>query len=132
MASGDDKKIEKRKSKRILLQVNAIYMEENKRGWQDCSIVDVSREGMGVILYLREPIQAGAKLSFAIKIASNIFKETGITIWSKKLCRDTLFNGALGIKLETANETSKSAFFKYIHSNYSKSDKQWEEEKYFL
>lgn len=63
---------DRRKSRRIPLQVNAIYMEENKRGWQDCTVVEVSHDGMGVILYLREPIKAGAKLNFAIKLASNI------------------------------------------------------------
>ena len=132
MASGDDKKIEKRKSRRIPLQVNAVYLEENKQEWQDCTIFDVSNDGMGILLYLREPIHLGTKLSFSINIALKIFQSTGTVIWFKKLQRDMSFNSALGVKLAMPDNTSKGDLYKHACSKFLKSNKKWEEEKYFL
>jgi len=123
---------DRRKSKHIPMQVNASYLEENKQEWQDCSIIDVSNDGMGILLYLREAIHVGTKLSFAINIISKIFQSTGTVIWSKKLQRDTSFNSALGVKFDMMDETSKSDLFKYACSNFFVSDEQWKEEKSLL
>jgi len=125
-------KEDRRKSKRISLQVSANYLEENKQEWQDCSVIDVSNNGMGILLYLREAINAGTKLRFVINITPKVFQKTGTVVWSKKLQRDTSFNGAFGVKLAMMDDTSESDLFKYAYSKFLMSDKQWEEEKDLL
>jgi len=107
---------DRRKSKRIPMQVNASYLDENKQGWQDCSVIDVSSDGIGIVLYLRESIHVGTKLSFAINISLKMFQPTGTVMWSKKLKRDTSFNSALGVKLAMTDDTTKSDLFKYACS----------------
>ena len=132
--SGEEKtaKENRRDSKRITLQVVASYLENNRQDWQDCSVIDVSNNGLGILLYLKEAIQVGTKLEFVVNIVPKVFQETGTVMWSKKLPRDTSFNGALGIKLDMMDDTAKNKLFQYACSNFLMSDKQWEEEKKLL
>jgi len=48
---------DRRKSNRIPLQMSVDYLEENKQEWQNCFLVDVTYDGMGILLYMREAIQ---------------------------------------------------------------------------
>jgi hypothetical protein len=123
---------DRRKSERIHLQTKAQYLEENTQELEECFVVNVSSDGVGILLYPREPIHAGTKLNFIISIASKIFKETGTVVWFKKLQRNVSLNSALGVKLAMPDDKIKSDLYKYGCSNFLKSDKQWEEEKYFL
>ena len=44
----------RRKFIRFPVRLNARYSEENSDEWNQCSVIDISREGMGVIVYLKE------------------------------------------------------------------------------
>ena len=115
---------DRRKSNRIPLQISADYLEENKQEWQNCFLVDVTYDGIGILLYMREAIQLGSKMRFTINLASKNLQATGTVTWSKKLRRDTSFNCALGVKLSMMDDISKSNLLNYACSNFYKSDKQ--------
>ncbi len=44
----------RRKFIRFPVRLNAQYSEENADEWNQCSVIDISREGMGVVVYLKE------------------------------------------------------------------------------
>jgi len=60
---------DRRKFIRFPVRLSARYSEENKEDWkQQCSIVNISREGMGVTVYLKTKLSLGCMLKFMVDI----------------------------------------------------------------
>lgn len=109
---------DKRKFIRFPVRLNARYSEENKEDWkQQCSIVNISREGMGVTVYLKTKLSLGCMLKFMVDVPERektIFF-TGTLNWIKTLKGDPDYNYKGGIKLMTIDSEDKWALLDYAY-----------------
>jgi len=98
--------------------IDAHYSEENKEDWkQQCSIVNISREGMGVTVYLKAKLSLGCMLKFTVDVPE-IDKTaffTGTLNWIKALKGDADYNYKGGIKLITIDSEDKWALLDYAY-----------------
>ena len=112
----------RRKFIRFPVRLNARYSEENSDEWNQCSVIDISREGMGVIVYLKEKISLGSILKLVINVQGKkaaIFA-TGTMIWIKELKDNLEFNFIGGIKLITIDPKRKWILLDYAYEAWRK------------
>jgi len=109
---------DRRKFIRFPVMIDAHYSEENKEDWkQQCSIVNISREGMGVTVYLKAKLSLGCMLKFMVDVPERektIFF-TGTLNWIKTLKGDPDYNYKGGIKLMTIDSEDKWALLDYAY-----------------
>lgn len=109
---------DRRKFIRFSVRASAHYSEENKEDWkQQCSIVNISREGMGVTVYLKTKLSLGCMLKFMVDIPERekSVSFTGTLNWIKALKEDPDYNYKGGIKLITINPEDKWALLDYAY-----------------
>ena len=59
---------DRRKFLRFPVKLYAMYSKKNKEDYsRQCSIVDISREGMGLVVYLNDKLPLGCLLHFMVK-----------------------------------------------------------------
>jgi len=100
------------------VRIGAHYSEENNEDWKEqCSIVDISREGMGVTVYLRAKLSLGCILKFMVDVPEKekSVSFTGTLNWIKKLKGDADYNYKGGIKLITIDSEDKWALLDYAY-----------------
>lgn len=109
---------DRRKFIRFPVKIGAAYSEENKEDWkQQCSIVNISREGMGVTVYLNAKLSLGCVLEFMVNVPDrekSVFF-TGILNWIKALKEDPDYNYKGGIKLIKIDSEDKWALLDYAY-----------------
>jgi hypothetical protein len=78
---------DRRKFKRIPVQVSARYLWASKEEWINCSVTNVSREGMGIDVILQERMHPGEILQFKITVPTKEepIKISGTLTWVKEL-----------------------------------------------
>jgi len=109
---------DRRKFLRFSVRMCAHYSDENNEDREEqCSIVDISREGMGVTVYLRSKLSLGCMLKFIVDVPE---KEksvafTGTLNWIKALKGDADYNYKGGIKLITIDSEDKWALLDYAY-----------------
>jgi hypothetical protein len=109
---------DRRKFLRFPVRLSARYSEENKEDWiRQCVVVDISREGMGLVVYLRDKLPVGGLLQF---IADLPTKEksvyfSGVLNWVKALRNDPDYNFKGGIKLKTIDSEDKWELLDYAY-----------------
>ncbi|MFZ0484478.1 MAG: PilZ domain-containing protein [Desulfobacterales bacterium] len=109
---------DRRKFLRFSVRMSAHYSDENNEDREEqCSIVDISREGMGVTVYLRSKLSLGCMLKFIVDVPE---KEksvafTGTLNWIKALKGDADYNFKGGIKLITIDSEDKWALLDYAY-----------------
>ena len=60
---------DKRKFSRCLTQLDAQYFSEERRGnWETCTVINISRKGMGIKLHASEQMDIGSILHLAILV----------------------------------------------------------------
>jgi hypothetical protein len=109
---------DRRKFIRFPVRVVAFYSEENKEDQsQQCSIVNISREGMGVTVYLKAELSMGCILKFMVDVPERekSVSFTGTLNWIKALKRDPDYNYKGGIKLITIDSEDKWALLDYAY-----------------
>lgn len=109
---------DRRKFIRFSVRASAHYSEENKEDWkQQCSIVNISREGMGVTVYLKTKLSLGCMLKFMLDVPERekTVSFTGTLNWIKALKEDPDYNYKGGIKLITINPEDKWALLDYAY-----------------
>jgi c-di-GMP-binding flagellar brake protein YcgR len=109
---------DRRKFIRFSVRLSARYSEENKEDWkQQCSIVNISREGMGVTVYLKTKLSLGCILKFMVDVPERekSVSFTGILNWIKALKEDPDYNYKSGIKLITIDSEDKWALLDYAY-----------------
>jgi len=111
---------DKRKSERIPVQAHATYLKEDKNSWEECLIMDVSREGMGILLLSNGLTNAGENLMLEIMIASKTIEATGTIMWTKELQGSKVINCAAGIKFIDMDDKARKSLVDYA---YSQSDR---------
>ena len=99
----------RRKFIRFPVRLNAQYSEEDADEWNKCSVIDISREGMGIIVYLKEKISLGPILKLVIDVQGKkaLIFATGTTTWLKELKDNLEFNFIVGVKLITIDPKDK-------------------------
>jgi hypothetical protein len=116
---------DRRKFIRFPVKIGAVYTKEDKEDWkQQCSIVNISREGMGVTVYIKTKLSLGSVLKFIVnfpdKEKSIVF--TGTLNWIKALKEDPEYNYKGGIKLINIDSEDKWALLDYAYEAWK--DKQ--------
>jgi len=116
---------DRRKFLRFPVRLGALYSEEINEDWKEqCSIVDISREGMGVTVYLKAKLSLGCMLKFMVDVPEKekSISFTGTLNWIKTLKGDTDYNYKGGIKLITIDSGDKWALLDYAYE-------AWKEKK---
>ena len=112
---------DRRKFLRFPVRIGALYSEENTEDRkQQCSIVDISREGMGVTVYLKEKLSLGTMLKLTVDVPG---KEKSVSFsgtlnWIKALKEDADYNYKGGIKLMTIDSEDKWALLDYAYETW--------------
>ena len=113
---------DRRKFIRFPVTTDAHYSEENKKeDWkQQCSIVNISREGMGVTVYLKAKLSLGCMLKFMVDVPEidKTVSFTGTLNWIKALKGDPDYNYKGGIKLITIDPEDKWALLDYAYETW--------------
>ena len=82
---GNNKMEERRGSKRFSRRLSARYLKENEEEWKDCTVTNISRTGIGIIVYFHEKIPVGLFLRLEIIIPKREgpvkVQVTGILKW---------------------------------------------------
>jgi len=119
---------EKRKLPRLHLQLNAVF-QHNDADTGNCSFMDISRGGAGILFNTQSTIRNGEKITLLMGNVPNIAEARGTVVWTKELARGAIFNCAAGIKFMENAERNSDALFQYAMSQTQRYDKQWAEEK---
>ena len=109
---------DRRKFIRFPVKVGAIYSEENKEHTrQQCSIVNISREGMGITVYLKAALSLDCMLNFMVDLPGRekSVSFTGTLNWIKALKKNPDYNYKGGIKLITIDSEDKWALLDYAY-----------------
>jgi hypothetical protein len=88
---------EKRLIKRYPIQLSAKYLEEGKKEWKDCSIIDINNEGMRIKVSPHEKIHLSATLQLEIVFPTKEkpIKATCTLIWIREIKEKTTFEGGV-------------------------------------
>ncbi|MBW2604263.1 MAG: PilZ domain-containing protein [Deltaproteobacteria bacterium] len=109
---------DRRKFIRFPVRLGARYSEENQEDLkQQCSIANISREGMGVTVYLKAKLSLGCMLKFMVDVPEkekSIFF-IGTLNWIGALGGDPDYNYKGGIKLITIDSKDKWALLDYAY-----------------
>jgi hypothetical protein len=112
---------ERRKFIRFPVRIGGLYSEENDEdGKQQCSLVNISREGVGITVYLKKKLALGCILKFMVDVPE-IEKSvafTGTLNWIKALKGDPDYNYKGGIKLITIDSEDKWALLDYAYETW--------------
>jgi hypothetical protein len=112
---------DRRKFLRFPVRLSARYSEENKEDWnRKCVVVDISREGLGLVVYLRDNLPIGCLLQFMVDVPP---KEksicfVGVLNWIKALKKDPDYNFKGGIKLTNIDSEDKWALLDYAYESW--------------
>jgi len=111
---------ERRKYKRFPIQLNAQYLEENMGEWKECSVTNISREGMGICIYSHEKIDVDSIL--LLRITAPIKKEpidvTGTLMWIRELKDNPRFNFVGGAMIIAIDPEDKWALLDYVYEDW--------------
>jgi hypothetical protein len=112
---------DRRKFIRFPVRIGALYSEEINEDWkQQCSIVNISREGLGVTVYLKAKLSLGCMLKFMVDVPEieKSVSFTGTLNWIKALKGDPDYNYKGGIKLITIDSEDKWALLDYAYETW--------------
>ena len=112
---------DRRKFIRFPVRVRAHYSEENnEEGKTQCSIVNISREGMGVTVYLEAKLSLDAMLKFVVDVPDRekSVSFTGTLNWIRALKRDPDYNYIGGIKLTAIDSEDKWTLLDYAYETW--------------
>ena len=113
---------DQRKYKRFPSQLSARYLGENKEEWKDCRVINVSREGMGVEIYMQEAINIGSilQLEIDVPVKKESIDAMGTLMWVRELKDDPTFNFVGGIQLITIDSEDKWELLDYVYEDWSR------------
>ena len=117
---------ERRKYIRFPVNLNARYAEKKGGSWKECSVIDISREGMGISIYSRESINKGASLRMEIivPLKDGPIDMEGVLIWIRELQEDPSFNYIGGVRISSITPEDKWALMDYAYEGWQQKDDQ--------
>lgn len=98
MATSRKMNPEKRKTKRIPVQVPASLVDQNSQADASCAVMDISPDGIGVLLNLNQAIDPQGVLKFTIDIPPEKVFASGKIIWIRELQKSKPYNYAVGLE----------------------------------
>jgi len=107
----------RRKSKRFPVKLSARCLGGYDDEWTNCSVTNVSREGMAIEVNLQEKIHPGEILQFRIIIPAKeeLVKTTGTVTWSKELKEKMSYIG--GVKFFNIDSDETWNLLEYAYLN---------------
>jgi len=78
---------EKRRFRRHQTQLKAqYYIKERNKEWEECTIIDVSRKGMGIVFLIRKEIEVNSTVLLEITLLTELepIYIVGILKWIKQ------------------------------------------------
>lgn len=78
---------DRRRFSRYQTQLKAKYfLKEKKEGWEECTIIDVSRKGMGIIFITPEKINVGSPVLLEVPLMAGLepIYIVGMLRWIKR------------------------------------------------
>jgi len=117
---------EKRRYKRFPVQLTARYLEENKDEWKECSVTNISREGMGIGVYSQEKIHRGSilQLEIVFPMKNEPIGVTGTLKWIRKLKGNPAFNFVGGANVIAIDPEDKWAMLDYAYEDWSRKENE--------
>ena len=117
---------DRRKYRRFPIQLSARYLEENEKEWKECSVINISREGMGIEVYVSERIHIGSILQFEIvvPIKEEPIDVIGTLMWIKELKGNPRFNFVGGVMLITIDPEDKWTLLDYAYEDWQKKEEE--------
>ena len=112
---------DRRKFLRFPVRLSACYSEENKEDWtRRCSIVDISREGMGLVVHLGEKLPTGCLLHFIVDVPAKEKSVSfdGVLGWIELLKKDPDYNFKGGIRLTGIDPEDKWVLLDYAYESW--------------
>ena len=112
---------DRRKFLRFPVRLSACYSVENKENWsQQCSVVDISREGMGLVVHLRDRLPTGCLLHFKVDLPEKeqTVSFDGVLGWIKALKKDPDYNFKGGIRLTDIDSEDKWALLDHAYESW--------------
>ena len=112
---------DRRKFIRFPVRMCAHYSDENNEDREEqCSIVDISREGMGVTVYLKVKLSLGCMMKFMVDVPEKekSVSFTGTLNWIKSLKGDADYNYKGGIKLTAIDSEDKWTLLDYAYETW--------------
>jgi len=111
---------DRRKYKRFPVQLSAQYLGENGKKWKECSVINISREGMGIEVYMREKIHVGSilQLEIDVPVKNKQISVMGTLMWIKKLKGNPMFNFVGGVMLITIDPEDKWTLLGYAYEGW--------------
>ncbi len=117
---------DRRRFLRFPLQLVARYREKMEDNWKECSVSDISREGIGIIIHSKEAIGKGLLLKIEIHapVEDSPIEVEGKLVWLKELKGDPQFIYAGGIQLTSIAPEDKWALIDYAYEGWNKKEKK--------
>ena len=114
---------DRRKFIRFSVKLNAQYSEENQDKWNECSVINISREGLGLVVYLKEKIHLGSTLNLMIDVPEKnpSVSAAGTLIWIEELEKKSEFNYKAGIQIFTIDPEDKWLLLDYSYEVWKES-----------
>ena len=115
---------DRRKFIRFPVRLSARYSKENQDKWNKCSIINISREGMGIVVFLKEKIPLGSILNLKVDVPGKkapIFV-SGTLTWIKAIKEDPEFSYKSGVQINTIDSEDKWTLLDYSYE-------AWKEER---
>jgi c-di-GMP-binding flagellar brake protein YcgR len=121
---------DQRNFKRFVIELDAKYLlEENPKEWKGCTVVNVSRGGMGIEIYLQEKVPIGSMLQIEITISSkdDPIITAGVLRWIKELVEDKNYLG--GVEFAEIDAEDKWKLLDLAYDNWSEEEEKEEEKE---
>ena len=112
---------DRRKYKRFPVELSARYQRDNKTAWKGCTVTNISRGGMGIIVYLQEkiPLESPLVLEIIFPPKEKQIKATGILRWLEE--GKDIFIGS--VEFTEIDPEDKWVLLDYAFDEWSKKEK---------
>ena len=118
---------DKRKYHRFPINLKARYLQEDDhQEWKECSVIDISREGVGIEVYLRERISINSILHLEIIAPKKekLIKASGVLMWIKEFKGNSKFNFIAGMELTKIDPDDKWILLDYAYGDWYRKGKE--------
>ena len=116
---------ERRKFIRFPIELIARYSESDAKDWKECSVIDISREGMGINIHAREYINEGLilQMEITVPVQDDPIAVKGTLMWIRELKGAARFNYIGGVKLLAIKPEDKWTLMDYAYQGWEKDGK---------
>ena len=118
---------DKRKYHRFPINLKSRYLQEDDhQEWKDCSVIDISREGVGIRLYLKERISIRSILHLEIIAPKKekLIKASSVLMWIEEFAGNSGFNFIAGMELTKIDPADKWILLDYAYGDWYRKEKE--------